>query len=120
MKISELRLGNWVDQPNDGVTRVTSILNDIQIRTETGHIDKYCRPIPLTEEWFLKFGFDEIIVEGYPIYQSDKGFMVEYYKDESVFLILDFEVRIKYVHQLQNLYFTLTGEELEINGINNK
>jgi hypothetical protein len=27
MKASELRLGNWVEQPNDGVTRVTAVLN---------------------------------------------------------------------------------------------
>lgn len=114
MKASELRLGNWVEQPNDGVTRVTAVLNDLQIKTETGYVDKYCMPIPLTEEWLLKFGFDETIVEGYPLYQSNKGFIVEYYVDESVFLILDFEVRVKHVHQLQNLYFALTGEELEL------
>ena len=51
MKTNELRIGNWVEQPNDGVTRVTAILNDLQIKTETGYVDKYCRPIPLTEEW---------------------------------------------------------------------
>ena len=28
MKANELRIGNWVEQPNDGVTRVTAILND--------------------------------------------------------------------------------------------
>lgn len=112
IKATELRIGNWVDQPNKGVTKVTSILNDLQIRTETGYVDKYCRAIPLTEEWLLKFGFDEIVIEGYPVYQSNRGFAIEYYKDESVFLILDFEVRIKYVHQLQNLYFALYGEEL--------
>ena len=61
-----------------------------------------------------RFGFEEVIVEGYPIYQSDKGFTVEYYSDESIFLILNFEVKVKYVHHLQNLYFVLTGEELTI------
>jgi hypothetical protein len=46
MKATELRIGNnWVDQPNEGVTKVTSILNDLQIKTETGYVDKYCRPI---------------------------------------------------------------------------
>jgi hypothetical protein len=43
MKASELRLGNWVEQPNDGVTRVTAVLNDLQIKTETEYVDKYCR-----------------------------------------------------------------------------
>jgi len=58
MKATELRIGNWVGQPNEGVTKVTSILNDLQIRTETGYVDKYCREMPLTEEWLLKFGID--------------------------------------------------------------
>ena len=116
MKATELRLGNWVEQPNDGVTRVTAVLNDLQIKTETGYVDKYCRPIPLTEEWLLKFGFDlDIEDDGfqkgkYKVSVSDEGCLffiyIGYYPEE----IAEF----KYVHQLQNLYFALTSEELEI------
>lgn len=119
MKSSELRIGNWVEQPNDGVTRVTAILNDLQIKTETGYIDKYCRPIPLTEEWLLRFGFDKLTEKG-------SGFKsTSYTYTGKVALIVHFDgVRLsvnfwqgnekKYVHQLQNLYFALTGEELTL------
>lgn len=117
MKATELRIGNWVDQPNKGVTKVTSILNDLQIKTETGYVDKYCRPIPLTEEWLVKFGFEyshrlgsrsfynivnlyiEISVPNSSVYYTSKQELICY---------------IEYVHQLQNLYFALTGEELEL------
>ena len=116
MKSNELRIGNWVEQPNNGVTRVTAILNDLQIKTETGYVDKYCMPIPLTEEWLLKFGFELDIEDGgyqkgkYKVSVSDEGCLffiyIGYYPEE----IAEF----KYVHQLQNLYFALTGEELEL------
>ena len=116
MKASELRLGNWVEQPNDGVTRVTAVLNDLQIKTETEYVDKYCIPIPLTEEWLLKFGF-EYVEEGcgyfdqkHAVYLWENG-DVEFHpfctNDR------DCQIFIQHVHQLQNLYFALTGEELD-------
>lgn len=121
MKANELRIGNWVEQPNDGVTRVTAILNDLQIKTETGYIDKYCRPIPLTEEWLLKFGFTYDEVFGWSFSDEKIYFILNYYQpnnrvvletdEESVITVPQ---DISYVHQLQNLYFALTGQELEL------
>jgi hypothetical protein len=133
MKTSELRIGNWVEQPNDGVTRVTAVLNDLQIKTETGYVDKYCRPIPLTEEWLLKFGFEKVVYDSeetgygtdYELEINEVGFL-SYSDDFSCALfsskrnqkrelgtIPNFN-SIKTVHGLQNLYFALTGEELEL------
>ena len=81
--------------------------------------------IPLTEEWLQKFGFSDATGDGYggflsPYYgeNADKKIRVkkalrekEYYSHS----LSGFdEVIIKYVHQLQNLYFALTGEELLI------
>lgn len=70
-------------------------------------------PIPLTEECLLRFGFKN---EHNPIYFYIDGFYIEYKNDEfstevgeCSFLVLET------VHQLQNLYFALTGEELLIN-----
>jgi hypothetical protein len=122
MKATELRIGNFVEHPNDGVTRVTAILNDLQIETETGYIDKYCRAIPLTEEWLERFGFDKD--EEY-----DEGGLVDYrwtlmYRSLEFVSFWNSEelngvnqpqtgVDVEYVHQLQNLYFALTGQELQ-------
>ena len=120
MKASELRLGNWVEQPNDGVTRVTAVLNDLQIKTETGYVDKYCRPIPLTEEWLLKFGFKGLPVNYMGFYEFIIGtFSIIREQDEYCFPYETYngdniDLEIKHVHQLQNLYFALTGEELEL------
>lgn len=88
------------------------------------------KPIPLTEEWLFKFGFEldgEQIRgkyyrlqfaynSGYMDYISidDKGsgYMFQLTSNYGKRSILPFNY--KYVHTLQNLYFALTGKELEI------
>lgn len=85
--------------------------------------------IPLTEEWFLKFGF--IKSKGkyghdYYILSEDKTsveWLIEHWIEipkDSVFYN-HFHVRglfggnkLEYVHQLQNMYFALCGKELKI------
>ena len=74
-------------------------------------------PIPLTEEWLLKFGFE--------LDEEDDGFFKRKIKtsvnEKSECLVFIYEsyyqvevAEINHVHQLQNLYFALTGEELTL------
>jgi hypothetical protein len=68
------------------------------------------KPIPLTEEWLLKFGFEKresghFIKDGIVLYP-----IRDLYFRGNLFIKAD----IKNVHQLQNLYFALTGKELTI------
>ena len=75
------------------------------------------KPIPLTEELLLKFGFqiDET-------YVSEQNPYLDYIKDEVRISMpyYSFEfgdgafMELKYVHQLQNLYFSLTARELTV------
>lgn len=74
-------------------------------------------PISVTEELLLMLGFvkGSDIFEDWPEYE--KGFDI----GKSITLSHDFECyqgiysqKINYVHQLQNLYFALTGHELEL------
>lgn len=66
-------------------------------------------PIPLTEEWLLKcnakrhVGFNRCISFGYTI--NGKEYRYFHY---------DHINKIEYVHQLQNLAFIITGQELAI------
>jgi hypothetical protein len=107
MKANELRIGNYV---NDSIGLITIGLN--------GNIkfaDAY-HPIPLTEEWLLKFGFNEVfMVDGVWGYGID-GFI--YVNSGQIRFngkaILLNENQLQHVNQLQNLYFALTGEELTI------
>lgn len=78
---------------------------------EEGTLD--FKPIPITEEWLLKWGFklDEYrfvfnqwrVTSGRPLYKWILGCDACPYMG-----------KLEYVHQLQNLYFALTGEELEL------
>jgi len=120
MKANELRIGNLVS--NDGcLNTIENLMSDgvCTLKTMQGNFihAKYdlIKPIPLTEEWLVKFGFekdgDDLVLD------TDLFLLVSYNDDDFVHLKsnnLETIISIKYVHQLQNLYFALTGEELTI------
>jgi hypothetical protein len=123
MKANELRIGNYV---YDTLGKVNTYI----VKEPHNQV----KPIPLTEEWLLKFGFKK-----YPDIRDT--FQQVYYDSYQLeidrFTIISFSIQqnnknlikcnydrgyrsednkknyyIKYLHQLQNLYFALTGEEL--------
>lgn len=125
MKASELRIGNLVDWYSkiiklDGVTESYLTTHDPFDTIDPTQV----QPITLTEEWLLKFGFP-------PESSACKRFWV---LDNNLYSITTERINndawsfdfvtlkneafmlqsIKYVHQLQNLYFALTGEELTV------
>jgi hypothetical protein len=92
------------------------------------------KPIPLTEEWLLKLGLHKADRVGrygyiYRICEIDSCWCVEkdWREDSSHFFGIEytdtveelmdrsfnFSYELRYVHQLQNLIFALTGEELQ-------
>ena len=113
MKASELRIGNLVQSYADIITveYVDKLLlkgffhRDIIYNTSIQI--KHCKPIPLTEEWLLKFGFEK----RYETCFQYKNFILN---DKFIMMDIDITIQLKYVHQLQNLYHALTGEELTI------
>jgi hypothetical protein len=116
MNAEELRIGNWVKLPKDKVgdeleAPITAI--GIKIQSEE---DCY-EPIPITEEWLEKFGF--VLDEGewhippFEVcikYHEITGF--RFCLHNEVDGTLTFVRKVKYIHQLQNLYYALTGKEL--------
>jgi hypothetical protein len=141
MKAEELRMCNLIyeishDNGEYGEPRVKEVsASDIGRIHYDGSTDRDCvnNPIPLTEEWLIKFGFE--------IYNScykniTKFLLKEEYRDtkhatiginpvtednmlklSNVFGVWFFNNghhEIKHVHQLQNLYFALTNEELKL------
>lgn len=92
----------------------------------------YWNPIPLTEDWLLKLGFKEEVTYGYG-WTTEKGLefhrngvSIVFFQGEYAYAYKVYDggtsdewysqTTIKFIHQLQNLYFALTGEELKING----
>ena len=106
MKANELMINNWVKrdtQPDGFQIDATSIVL-CERRPEDYH------PIPLTEEWLTELGF-----RNYDVNKWDTDAMTLLKYDEGCkYLANHLHVNIFYVHQLQNLYFALTGNELTL------
>jgi len=77
------------------------------------------RPIPLTEEWLLKFGFEYHHKVRSRSFYNIGNLFAEVGGDgrTDIYGTLAGELMcfVNHVHQLQNLYFALTNEELNFN-----
>jgi len=116
MKASELRIGNYVYFEDEL----------LKFDFEMGWNFDYIKPIPLTEEWLLKFGFkkdlDGSFVFGLLSMFKDKRLKQNVYiytestqsLSDGQWVVIN-DLKLQYVHQLQNLYFALTNEELTFN-----
>lgn len=128
IRANELRIGNFVMDRGGKVLLIDhwEYENKISEKRVDGlhpftEFVEYLQPIALTEEWLLKFGFEKNLNSNNIIYYILAGkCLLEYNLTHNIADIvkkvhLDLFIEIKYVNQLQNLYFALTGEELEIN-----
>jgi hypothetical protein len=110
MKASELRLGNLVMDGKD-IEQVNARMIDMLVKIEADF-----DPIPLTEEWLLKFGFKKTEWDNFNSYRlmiGNNDYTIVLYSDGNCEVGDIITCKIEYVHQLQNLYFALTGEELK-------
>src|SRR5690554_4223891 len=128
MKASELRIGNLVSNMYEKTARVREIHEHpswaggfLVITNKNKSAIATLRPIPLTAEWFEKcggrIGGEQVLFIPMPEIKAELHFEMKPYGN-FVVLKSDFgelvPEDIVYVHQLQNLYFALTGEELTI------
>ena len=130
MKITELRIGNWI-------TDLDALNNRHQ--TQVQHLDPdaehSAQPILLTEEWLIKFGFKKHSEQKQLFFLDKFRFNLNVFTvkilracdkagesqhHECGYPILTDMISCGYVHQLQNLYFALTGEELKLNDSENQ
>ena len=102
MKANELRIGNYV--------MYSSLIqvNGYKIAECEEYPTRFA-PIPLTREWLIKFKFEELEKDCRTFFKKGK-FKVELSNGGNVYY--NRNIFISSVHQLQNLYFALTGEEL--------
>lgn len=110
MKSSELRLGNLILFRGNLICLDTNY-ELFKSLVDISRDDKRYKPIPLTEEWLLKFGFVKKNGYGLVFLFGNLFYSVET-KEYFMFQYHDLRIKIKHVHQLQNIYFALTSEEL--------
>jgi hypothetical protein len=98
INFKELRIGNWVFSKTDKTKiQMKSFFGLCNIESNPDLFE----PIPLTEEWLMKFGFDEkepVLISSWKFSPFCETIIT----------------KCEHVHQLQNLYFALTGEELVV------
>jgi hypothetical protein len=125
IQANELRIGNYymfADCEGIVYRSVKEIKhNQFGLQSDYDGVNfEICKPIILNEEWLLKFGFKE----------SDEGFMKIKTRKKSIYLEINLRDKrtilfssnhyyndiyhVKYIHELQNLYFALTQKELKI------
>lgn len=139
MKVNDLRIGNWIKYEDKlvQVVQLSSLMILCQ-RDENQFLvncaPEVFQPIELTEDILMKIGFKKerqlISYLFYLDYEIDKNNIIWvkyiiYPKDPSLLRIItsqsgnyecfEFIKRgIRYLHELQNAYYLLTGEELEV------
>jgi hypothetical protein len=123
MKASELRIGNYL-RSNDVNMAYYFTVTASFLKQNENEMSWFIEEIPLTEEWLLKFGFIEYIDFGVKMGTYDKmplcGFTYSIHTKKVMIMHKGnsmshwLKIDIDYVHQLQNIYFALTGEELTI------
>jgi hypothetical protein len=119
MTTKELRIGNLLNYCGQ-IVYVMGIYPDNKV--ELGYFadsigftrsidDKDLKPIELTEETFIKFFFkwkNHALRKGSICIRSYGGDWAIFLSNES----FNFKIDLKYAHNFQNLYHSLTGEEL--------
>lgn len=127
MKANEIRLGNIIMFDNLLSPKKELIVNaglfsalaGGRMRSELKpdeELNFYHKPIHLTHEWIIKLGFED---NGENTFRKNQ-YVILLDNDDALFglqwesLTISFLATLKYVHELQNLYFALTKEELEI------
>lgn len=112
---TEVRIGNYFIFVDSFDCRENDDINQISESDFDDSDFMWDRKLPLdiTEDILVKLGFGKN--ECYFTHKSKH--IVEYDSDKQCFMFYFFEIGdwyniIKYVHELQNLYFAICGEEL--------
>ena len=123
IKANELRIGNlFIEENSNKIIEVIGLDKKTVVFSGKFLYQWQAKPIPLTEEWLLKFGFENVHTDWFykdivktnsyqfcfNICLSNGKITLDSGFDENSI------IKLKYVHQLQNLYFALTGAELTV------
>ena len=141
IKAEELRIGNligmYLKEDPQNLFEVLEVGQTMKCKSMLSGVDFWdigdFEPIPLTEDWLVKFGFNKNHISYYKdllpfpteykkiLVDINQGIMVragEINKlriNDELIVLWNCDIRGKiHVHQLQNLFHSLTGKELEL------
>jgi len=119
MTAKELRIGNLILFTENNEPSIVAEIDAKGVKVDVGkelvwiELEAFS-PIPLTSDWIKMFGFQDGKIQ---ISNSPKRWLSWSYAKEFCIENSDWDElheikNVEYVHQLQNLYFALTGSEL--------
>lgn len=121
IKVQSLRIGNAILFSENNEIAIVAEINTMGVAVDVGkeltwiEADQF-EPIPLSEDWLLRLGFEEVYKSPmHSTYWMDGLSYYFWYDNKKQYA--DFkgaEVDCQHLHQLQNLYWCLVGRELEI------
>ena len=140
MKANNLRIGNYINTHNR-VSVVLDLINTVgkfhisdpkrnevqnKIKTTICYMSPqpedsiFFTPIPITNEWMINFGFNEDN-EDFVYEEGRQGFIVAKAQDDDLILLYREDIGvpynilrfINYVHEIQNIVFSLTEKDLK-------
>lgn len=121
---NELRIGNYVSDNFASDSFFAQVKKLDFTRCHYGNFHSCysdLKPIPITEEWLLKLGFENTynsdFQNKYELNSDRSVIHVSFKTNEPVYVYVN-NSYLRYtihIHQLQNLYFALTQKELTLN-----
>jgi len=122
LRIDDLRIGNYVayvSAKRDAVATVLRLKHLYFLGDDPTDFNIYYKPIKINDAWLIKLGFK-------PLNGHELSLWIDEWECLSFFVETHYiglrkgvkniwtTGKIKHVHQLQNLYYSLTGKELVI------
>lgn len=126
MKVSELRIGNIIkhnvtDDNGDVLQPNQAAITEDDMEWMVCYGADEQEPVPITNQYLFEFGFKEPNLNSVTYYylQLGQGYYLHWdFNDQKMYLVgrgseNGFYLECKFLHQLQNIFFALTGKELQ-------
>lgn len=120
MNVNELRIGNFIEQPN-GLNQVFSI--DVYEGIINTYEQEDIKPVALNEKWIIGFGGTKMEDKNCNVYalcwnwnEEDQDFndctIITQDVDGKWYVSYNNKLIIEHVHQFQNWFYAISKEEL--------
>ena len=112
LNATQIRVGNYVSF-NEDIIKLDGSLFAMYLQNE---LDKPFYPVKLTDKWLTDFGFTNSKTQD-KFYNKDNNVGISTADDKFRFIQGNFVCQLvltdlEYVHQLQNIFYSLYGTEL--------
>lgn len=118
IKLNELRYFNFLHYfvKGEGFLLTKIDWQDLKhLEENPKDFNKDYKPITLTHDWLKRLGFTSLLNDRGVFQNNIVSIQERTIENDSELRFYYNHKRIMYVHELQNLFFALTGIELEIN-----